>query len=100
VLDRGIKREYRNYKGGFFLWTLSRSLSPLLTNTGLTWTSEEAPPDTPRRVFPVLQVRARIKECLWWCHVTGSKTSSTFGAVCGNDVVVHTKTETQNGDWW
>jgi hypothetical protein len=31
----------------------------------------------PRRVFIVLQVGARMKWRIWWCHVTGSNKSST-----------------------
>jgi hypothetical protein len=64
IACRDIKKEYKSYWGRIYSlepFSLSLSVSPLHINTGLTWSSEEASPATPRQVFVVLQVRARMK---------------------------------------
>jgi hypothetical protein len=96
---QGYKREYTKLFGQNLLFSraLSLSLSPLLTNTWLTWASEEAPPANPRWVFLVLQAQKRTS-LMMPRHLT--KIASTIGAVCGNDVVAPTRTKIQNGDRW
>jgi hypothetical protein len=85
-------------KGEFSLsseLSLSLSLSLCLPSSHKYWTdlivgggSAGHPPAGLRYFAGVDEKRKERFRC---CHVTGSKISSTIGAVCGNDVVFLTK---------